>query len=188
MTEHRFQQAIVIVSERLAVSPEKAEVLMFEAWGAGKIQVDDEQYEQHEQQLIEYMQGRGNCSTAADDPYAAERAAAVRGAMARGLIIQHGVVKGLMAWLDSIKPSKTRKQTEGAKLGNASPKAIRAALRKVYNDAEHKGEKKPNSKTQVKPAKEILRTRGLKASYRQIQAIGDEPEFRDRRRPRGTFH
>jgi len=62
---------------------------------------------------------------------------------------------------------------------------INQAIRGAYDAAEEAGTKPPNIKELPKAAQPFLRKKGLSASGRHIQKLGDDKEFKSRRRPPG---
>jgi hypothetical protein len=68
----------------------------------------------------------------------------------------------------------------------ASDKIIRQTIDEVYNAAEADGEKAPNIKELPTLVLRKLQQQGYTASKRHIQLLGDELDFKKRRRPPGA--
>jgi hypothetical protein len=84
----------------------------------------------------------------------------------------------LMNWLNE-------EATEKAELTPAAASDVRAAIVKVYDDAEKAGTKPPNIKEVVKPVQSRLEKLGYRVSGRQIQNAAKSAEFANRRRAVG---
>ena len=67
----------------------------------------------------------------------------------------------------------------------ASPQKIIQAIYTVYGLAESSGVKPPNIKELTPQVRELLSSSGHTASGRQIEELGNRPEFKRRRRPSG---
>jgi hypothetical protein len=62
---------------------------------------------------------------------------------------------------------------------------IREAVRWAYDAAEEEGRRSPNIKELAAAVQPFLQQKGFSASGRRIQHIGDEEEFKKRRRRPG---
>src|SRR5262245_45484500 len=80
---------------------------------------------------------------------------------------------------------RTNDAATSLKLKPASEPMIEDKVGRVYDIADKEGKKPPNIREVAKPAQDLLRGDGYKASAKQIQEIAERPEFAKRRRSTG---
>jgi hypothetical protein len=172
-----FRDATEIVWDRLNVSPDKARIRLIEAIASGKVHVTIDP--KCEQQLVDAATTRDRLYARPDDAFDGALAplceSAAQGALAHSVLTLCGQVRQdtLVNWLDSISEPKLRR---------ASAAVIREEVRAVYADP---ATDRPNIKQLPKHVLPRLRDRGFEASGREIQKIGDEPEFKNLRPKQG---
>jgi hypothetical protein len=172
VSEHRLsiREATEIVSNRLNVSTDEAQIRLIEAIAKGKIRgIINPKYEQ---QLADAL---APTITNVDDPLAALRESTTRGAMVHSLLIQYGMVSQdeLLIWLDSFGERK---------LNNAPEALIHEIVSAVYHDPASGGPSYRDLPQYVLPR---LKKLGFTASGRAIQEIGKADEFKPFRRKAG---
>ena len=80
---------------------------------------------------------------------------------------------------------RTNDDAASLNLKPASKPMIESEVRRVYDIVDKEGRKPPNIREVAKPAQDLLRGDGYKASAKQIQEIAERPEFAKRRRSTG---
>lgn len=180
MSEHRLsiREATEIVSNRLNVTTEKAQVRLMEADISGKVHITIDR--ECERRLVEAVTARLPPQTAIkpDDALAALAEGARQGALALSVVIECGMVSQdeLLNWLNLAAGPDL------AQLKEPKTEDILEAARAVCFDPKNDN---PNTDEAERLIRHVLETRGLMGPRAKIRPILKGEEFASRRTKAG---